>query len=86
VRIHPWIYEDIYCEKYYYFWAMKINRGINYTLVLAGAVLLFFASSFEFQEVGLALGFILIMAGLYRLSQRSTPLDESTNPKEDADV
>lgn len=65
---------------------MKIKRGINYALVLAGAILLFYASCFAFREVGLALGFILIMAGLYRLSRKNKPLEESINSKENEDV
>ena len=73
-----------YPEKYYYFWAMKINRGIYYILVLAGAFLLFTASFFAFREVGLALGFSLLMAGLYGLSrQRNSTEGDSPSTEED---
>lgn len=50
---------------------MKIKRGINYALVIAGALLLFTASYLEHPEVGLAMGFAFLMAGIYRLSLRT---------------
>ena len=49
---------------------MKTKRGISYVLVLAGGTLLFLASSFSFREAWLALGFALLMVGLYGLTQR----------------
>ena len=58
-----------YCEKYYYFWAMKTKRPINYVLIIAGAGCLFLSASFPFKEIGLAVGFALLMAGLYGLSR-----------------
>ncbi len=48
---------------------MKINRGFYYFSVLAGATLLILSSGFRVVEVGLALGFVLLMAGLYGLSR-----------------
>jgi hypothetical protein len=69
-----------YPEKYYYFWAMKTKRGIYYILVFAGAGLLFLASSFSFSEVGLALGFALLMAGLYGLSKGRDKKDQDRFP------
>ncbi|MGA9239350.1 hypothetical protein [Robiginitalea sp.] len=50
---------------------MKIKKGINYTMVFAGALLLFTASFLEYPEIGLGSGFILLMAGVYRISLRT---------------
>ena len=62
---------------------MKINRGIYYFLVVAGTTLLFTASLFEFREVGLALGFSLLMAGLYGLSRQRKSMDENSEATQD---
>lgn len=47
---------------------MKIKRGFYYSAVLVGAILLIFSSVFGVPEFALALGFILLMAGLYGLT------------------
>jgi len=47
---------------------MKIKRGFYYGSVLGGAILLIFSSSFGIPEFALALGFALLMAGLYGLT------------------
>lgn len=47
---------------------MKIKRGFYYSGVLAGAILLIFSSGFGIPEYALALGFALLMAGLYGLT------------------
>jgi hypothetical protein len=47
---------------------MKIKTGINYAMALTGAILLFAASSMEYAEIGLGVGFALLMAGIYRIS------------------
>lgn len=63
---------------------MKIKRGFNYALVLLGVVLLFTASYLEYAEIGLAAGFTLLMAGIYRLSLRTGESLEQL-PKKDTD-
>ena len=47
---------------------MKIKRLFYYSAVLGGAILLIFSSSFGVPEYALALGFALLMAGLYGLA------------------
>jgi len=59
---------------------MKIKKGINYAMVLAGALLLFTATFLEFPEIGLGAGFALLMAGVYRISLRTG--DAPTTPSE----
>ena len=51
---------------------MKIKRGFYYSAVLGGAILLIFSSAFGVPEFALALGFVLLMAGLYGLTLGST--------------
>ena len=65
---------------------MKIKRAIYYVLVLAGGGFLFLASNFALREIGLALGFVLIMAGLYGLSRSNKPPDEALNTEEDEEI
>ena len=48
---------------------MKIKRGFYYSAVLGGAILLIFSSSFGVPEYALALGFALLMGGLYGLTR-----------------
>jgi hypothetical protein len=50
---------------------MKIKKRINYTMVFAGALLLFTATFLEYPEIGLGAGFALLMAGIYRISLRT---------------
>jgi len=50
---------------------MKIKRGFYYSAVLAGAILLIFSSGLGVPEYALALGFALLMAGLYGLTRGS---------------
>jgi hypothetical protein len=50
---------------------MKIKTGINYAMALAGATLLFAAASMEHEAIGLGMGFALLMAGIYRISQHT---------------
>jgi hypothetical protein len=59
---------------------MKIKRGFYYSAVLGGAILLIFSSMFGVPEFALALGFVLLMAGLYGLTFGSTT--ENTVEKE----
>lgn len=59
---------------------MKINRGFYYFSVLAGATLLILSAGFRLVEVGLALGFVFLMAGLYGLSR---PGQSGENPPKD---
>ena len=59
---------------------MKINRSFYYLSALAGAALLILSSAFPVVEVGLALGFILLMAGLFGLSR---PGQSPENPQKD---
>ena len=47
---------------------MKIKRSFYYGAVLGGATLLIFSSGFEVPELAMALGFALLMAGLYGLT------------------
>ena len=47
---------------------MKIKRSIYYSAVQGGAILLIFSSVFGVPEFALALGFALLMAGLYGLT------------------
>ncbi|MEJ2584527.1 MAG: hypothetical protein P8Z38_05615 [Robiginitalea sp.] len=47
---------------------MKIKRGIYYGSALGGATLLIFSSAFEIPELSMAVGFALLMAGLYGLT------------------
>lgn len=65
---------------------MKIKRGIYYVLVLAGGGFLFLASGFALPEIGLALGFVLIMAGLYGLSRSNKNQEDTANIKEDEEL
>ena len=65
---------------------MKIKKGIYYALVLMGGGFLFLASGFAYPEIGLALGFVLIMAGLYGLSRSNKPREEASDPAEDEEV
>lgn len=63
---------------------MKIKKGINYAMVLAGALLLFTATFLEFPEIGLGAGFALLMAGVYRISLRTgdaprTPIEKRSD-------
>ena len=44
---------------------MKIKRSFYYAASLGGAILLIFSSAFEIPEGAMALGFALLMAGLY---------------------
>ena len=44
---------------------MKIKRGFYYGAALGGAILLIFSSWFPLPEGAMALGFALLMAGLY---------------------
>ena len=63
---------------------MKIKRGFYYSAVLGGAILLIFSSGFEVPEFALALGFALLMAGLYGLtlgSRAATTEEKKTNEK-----
>ena len=55
-------------------------------MVLAGGCLLFLASSFSSPEVVMAAGFILVMAGLYRFSRRSTPSGDQHNSEQDDEI
>ena len=48
---------------------MKIKRLFYYSAVLGGAILLIFSSGFGVPEYALALGFALLMAGLYGLTR-----------------
>ena len=50
---------------------MKIKKGINYAMALAGVILLFSASSMEYEEIALGVGFALLMAGIYKISLRT---------------
>ena len=50
---------------------MKIKKGINYALGLTGVLLLFTASYLEYSEIGLAAGFALLMAAIYRFSRHT---------------
>ena len=59
---------------------MKINRGFYYFSVLAGATLLILSAGFRVVEVGLALGFVFLMAGLYGLTR---PGSSPENPPKD---
>lgn len=59
---------------------MKIKRGFYYGAVLVGAILLIFSSGFGVPEFALALGFALLMAGLYGLTLGATTA--STGEKE----
>lgn len=52
---------------------MKIKKGINYASILTGVTLLFAASHIAYPEIALALGFAFLMAGIYRVSQRTGP-------------
>jgi hypothetical protein len=63
---------------------MKIKRGFNYALVLTGILLLFTASYLQYGEIGLAAGFVLLMAGLYRLSLK-TGEPRNRMPEKDTD-
>ncbi len=65
---------------------MKIKRGIYYALVLAGGGFLFLASSFALPEIGLALGFALLMAGLFGLSRSNKPSDGASDTGEDEEI
>ena len=63
---------------------MKTKRAIYYILVIAGACLLFASSAFSSREVGLAMGFILLMGGLYGLSRSAgSPEGDSVIDRED---
>lgn len=48
---------------------MKTKRTIYFILAVSGTVLLFASAAFEIREVGLALGFSLLMLGLYGISK-----------------
>lgn len=64
---------------------MKIKRAIYFVFALSGAAFLFLSGSFRVKELGLALGFSLLMLGLYGLSKRTLPTEgESTNTNGDA--
>lgn len=59
---------------------MKIKHAIYFVIAMAGAAFLFLSNTFRVKELGLALGFSLLMLGLYGLSRRNLPADrEPTN-------
>ncbi|MDX1332122.1 MAG: hypothetical protein R3252_03760 [Robiginitalea sp.] len=58
---------------------MKIKRGFYYSAVLGGATLLISSSAFGVPEFALALGIILLMAGLYGLTLGSTAATTGEN-------
>ncbi len=66
---------------------MKIKKGINYVLVFTGALLLFTATFLEYPEIGLGVGFALLMAGIYRISLRTgDSLSELSEKKRDESI
>ena len=63
-------------EKYYYFWVMKIKGGIYFVLIIAGLITMFFGDQMMRKEYALAIGIVLLMFGLYKVS-RSWQRDQS---------
>jgi hypothetical protein len=62
---------------------MKIKRSFYYGAVLGGTTLLIFSSGFEVPELAMALGFVLLMAGLYGLNHgRRAPDNNAKNTDE----
>jgi hypothetical protein len=63
---------------------MKIKRSFYYGALLGGAILLIFSSGFEVPELAMALGFILLMTGLYGLTQGGrAPENKESNANEE---
>jgi uncharacterized protein (DUF58 family) len=61
---------------------MKIKHAIYFVCALAGAAFLFLSNTFRIKELGLALGFSLLMLGLYDLSKRNLPAGRETTKTE----
>lgn len=62
---------------------MKIKAPIYFAAALAGALALFLGPDLLGRELGLAVGFTLLMFGLYGLSRRSTAEEPDPQSKED---
>ncbi|MDM9630746.1 hypothetical protein [Robiginitalea aurantiaca] len=66
---------------------MKTKSGFNYAMVIIGVFLLFTSSYWDYTEVSLAAGFAFLMAGIYKLSQRTgESLESLTKKKHDESV
>ena len=62
---------------------MKIKRSFSYGAVLGGTTLLIFSSGLEVPEIAMALGFVLLMAGLYGVTPgRRAPHANAKNTDE----
>ena len=62
---------------------MKIKRSFYYGAVLGGTILLISSSGFQVPELAMALGFVLLMAGLYGLTAgRRAPDTKGKNTDE----
>ena len=60
---------------------MKIKPPIYFAAALAGVAALFLAPSWLGQELGLALGFALLLFGLYGMT-RSIPSGQDETPED----
>ena len=59
---------------------MKIKQIIYFLLIVSGAIFMAFADSFKEKEYGLAIGIILLMFGIYKMS---TSYKENNNESTD---
>ena len=62
---------------------MKIKAPIYFASALAGVLALFLGPELLGREVGLAIGFTLLMFGLYGLSRRTSVASPDPQSQED---
>jgi hypothetical protein len=76
-------YSGIEHGKYYYFWIMKTKRFLNISLIITGLLIMSIGPEYLGTELALALGFPFLMLGLYRVSKKAQPQDESGETQSD---
>ena len=69
--------------KYYYFWIMKTKPFLNISLIITGILIMSLGPKYLGTELALALGFPFLMMGLYRVSKKAQPQDESSETQSD---